>query len=76
MLMKIPEEVIKSKGIAYNQKYPYGEMSRVTKNHDRECEHRDSDAQLLGETRERHRAEARIKSHTPESTHNGQCHYR
>ena len=32
MSMKIPEDVLESKGITYNQKYPYGELSRVTKN--------------------------------------------
>ena len=36
--MKIPADVIKSKGITYVQKYPYGEMSRVTKNHKRHYE--------------------------------------
>jgi len=35
MSMKIPEDVLESKGITYNQKYPYGELSRVTKNHKR-----------------------------------------
>ena len=38
MTMKISEEVLKSKGIIYNQKYPYGEMSRVTKNKKRHYE--------------------------------------
>ena len=38
MLMKIPEDVITSKGIAYIQKYPYGELARVTKNHKRHYE--------------------------------------
>ena len=38
MSMKIPEDVIKSKGITYLQKYPYGELSRVTKNHKRHYE--------------------------------------
>ena len=36
--MKITEEVLKSKGIRYVQKYPYGELSRVTKNHKRHYE--------------------------------------
>ena len=36
--MKIPEDVLVNKGIVYNQKYPYGEMSRVTKNHKRHYE--------------------------------------
>ena len=36
--MKISEEVLKSKGIRYVQKYPYGELSRVTKNHKRHYE--------------------------------------
>ena len=36
--MKISEEVLKSKGIRYIQKYPYGELSRVTKNHKRHYE--------------------------------------
>jgi hypothetical protein len=38
MLMKIPEDVLQSKGISYNQKYPYGELARVTKNHKRHYE--------------------------------------
>ena len=38
MSMKISEDIIKSKGIAYVQKYPYGELSRVTKNHKRHYE--------------------------------------
>ena len=38
MLMKIPEQVLNDKGITYIQKYPYGEMSRVTKNHKRHYE--------------------------------------
>ena len=29
MSMKIPEDVIRGKGITYNQKYPYGELARV-----------------------------------------------
>ena len=36
--MKISEEVLKSKGIRDVQKYPYGELSRVTKNHKRHYE--------------------------------------
>ena len=36
--MKISEEVLKSKGIRYVQKYPYGELSRITKNHKRHYE--------------------------------------
>jgi ATP-dependent exoDNAse (exonuclease V) beta subunit len=36
--VKISEEVLKSKGIRYIQKYPYGELSRVTKNHKRHYE--------------------------------------
>ncbi len=36
--MKISEEVLKSKGIRYVQKYPYDELSRVTKNHKRHYE--------------------------------------
>ena len=27
MLMKIPKDVLDDKGITYNQKYPYGELS-------------------------------------------------
>ena len=38
MIMKIPEDVLKSKGIAYVQKFPYGELARVTKNHKRHYE--------------------------------------
>ena len=30
--MKISEDVLKSKGIPYVQKYPYGELAKVTKN--------------------------------------------
>ena len=30
--MKIPENVLKNKGIAYVQKYPYGELNRQSKN--------------------------------------------
>ena len=36
--MKISEDVLKSKGIAYVQKFPYGELARVTKNHKRHYE--------------------------------------
>ena len=36
--MKIPEDVLSDKGIAYIQKYPYGELARVTKNHKRHYE--------------------------------------
>ena len=36
--MKIPEDVLKDKGIEYYQKYPYGELARVTKNHKRHYE--------------------------------------
>ena len=36
--MKISEEVLQSKGIRYVQKYPYGDLSRVTKNHKRHYE--------------------------------------
>ena len=35
MSMKIPEDVLVNKGIAYVQKYPYGEIARVTKDHKR-----------------------------------------
>ena len=38
MTMKISEDVLKSKGINYYQKYPYGELARVTKNHKRHYE--------------------------------------
>ncbi len=38
MLMKIPEDVIKQKGISYIQKYPYGELAKITKNHKRHYE--------------------------------------
>ena len=38
MLMKIPKDVLDDKGITYIQKYPYGELSRVTKNHKRHYE--------------------------------------
>jgi hypothetical protein len=38
MSVKIPEEILKEKGIAYIQKYPYGELARVTKNHKRHYE--------------------------------------
>ena len=36
--MKFSEEVLKSKGIIYYQKYPYGELSKVTKNKKRHYE--------------------------------------
>ena len=36
--MKIPEDVIKQKGISYIQKYPYGELAKITKNHKRHYE--------------------------------------
>ena len=36
--MKIPEDVLKHKGIVYYQKYPYGELSRVTKDKKRHYE--------------------------------------
>jgi len=36
--VKISEEVLQSKGIRYVQKYPYGDLSRVTKNHKRHYE--------------------------------------
>ena len=36
--MKISEDVLKSKGITYYQKYPYGELSRITKNKKRHYE--------------------------------------
>ena len=36
--MKFTEEVLKHKGIIYYQKYPYGELSRVTKNKKRHYE--------------------------------------
>ena len=32
LIMKIPEDVFVGKGITYNQKYPYGELAKVTKN--------------------------------------------
>ena len=38
MSMKISEDVIKSKGITYLQKYPYGELARVTKDKKRHYE--------------------------------------
>ena len=38
MSMKISEDVIKSKGIIYIQKYPYGELARVTKDKKRHYE--------------------------------------
>ena len=36
--MKISEDVLKSKGIPYVQKYPYGELAKITKNHKRHYE--------------------------------------
>ena len=36
--MKLPKDVLVNKGIAYIQKYPYGELARVTKNHKRHYE--------------------------------------
>jgi hypothetical protein len=36
--MKIPKEVLNDKGITYIQKYPYDELSKVTKNHKRHYE--------------------------------------
>ena len=36
--MKISKDVIENKGIAYVQKFPYGELARVTKNHKRHYE--------------------------------------
>jgi hypothetical protein len=36
--MKISEETLKNKGITYNQKYPYGELARVTKDRKRHYE--------------------------------------
>ena len=36
--MKIPEDVFVGKGITYNQKYPYGELAKVTKNKKRHYE--------------------------------------
>ena len=38
MSMKIPKDVLVSKGINYVQKYPYDELSRVTKNKKRHYE--------------------------------------
>ena len=38
MHMKIPTDVLSEKGITYVQKYPYDELSRVTKNHKRHYE--------------------------------------
>ena len=38
MFMKIPEDVLESNGLAYVQKSPYDELSRVTKNHKRHYE--------------------------------------
>ena len=36
--MKIPKDVLVSKGITYVQKYPYNELSKVTKNKKRHYE--------------------------------------
>ena len=36
--MKITKDVLMDKGIVYNQKYPYGELAKVTKNHKRHYE--------------------------------------
>ena len=36
--MKIPKNVLVDKGIVYNQKYPYGELARVTKDRKRHYE--------------------------------------
>ena len=36
--MKIPKDVIQSKGIAYLQKYPYGELAKVIKDKKRHYE--------------------------------------
>ena len=36
--MKIPEDVLVNKGITYVQKYPYGELSKVSKNGKRHYE--------------------------------------
>ena len=36
--MKIPKDVLMSKGIAYIQKFPYGELSKVSKNGKRHYE--------------------------------------
>ena len=38
MNMKIPKDVLVSKGITYVQKYPYSELSKVTKNKKRHYE--------------------------------------
>ena len=38
MLMKFTEEVLKTKGVAYYQKYPYDELSKITKNKKRHYE--------------------------------------
>ena len=76
--MKIPEDVLSDKGIAYIQKYPYGELARVTKNHKRHYETPDgrqlpSVTTVLSATKDMtHLQDTWIKSHTPESTHNGQ----
>ena len=37
-MMKIPKDVLADKGIAYNQKFAYHELSKVTKNHKRHYE--------------------------------------
>ena len=36
--MKIPKDVLVNKGITYNQRYPYGELARVTKDRKRHYE--------------------------------------
>ena len=36
--MKIPKDVLVDKGIVYNQRYPYGELARVNKDHKRHYE--------------------------------------
>ena len=38
MLMKFTEDVLKTKGIAYYQKYPYDELAKITKNRKRHYE--------------------------------------
>jgi genome maintenance exonuclease 1 len=38
MTMKISKDVLESKGISYNQRYPYGELARVTKDRKRHYE--------------------------------------
>ena len=37
-MMKISEDILKHKGISYNQKYPYNELAKVSKNHKRHYE--------------------------------------